>query len=521
MTYSDLTEVEKAQRRTELKEEYKNRAQDAQQKAHSKLQHYNEALAEEKESAIQLGRAAVETTRNAVEEARSQLSEATKDENNVRALSDLKSTILADSENQKLISSASSLYVSVKEKDETKQLLSQCNHLLDSLDISKIKSRVKGEGDEGGSGSGSGSGDYLNPEQKEELKNLIRASKTYAKDMKSNEDAKGFVDEALASLQKEDQRDAIFSALQGFISDLENNEANALRLRSTKATVDEVRNSEEGQALKDAGMDLLRKVGGKDEVVQVRGSLDQLKEDPHLKLLAEQSKQLLNDLQSETSTLEGLSSVDKLKAGLSIIRSRREVLEDIKDTVVRFLVEHIPNIEIPVLAGVKESSLGELEYELKNIRFSKFVAPPAGVEVFLDSMPICVCLDDISAAVTGFEWKYKQTGFPWLSDDGVANATVNQARVRISIDISLNGDQIDVKILDSVIDLKDLEVTIMGDSVAAMVYNALLTLFAEELQTYLEEKMRNALEEKSDLLAEWIQESCGEYLQVLLEDEPE
>jgi hypothetical protein len=170
----------------------------------------------------------------------------------------------------------------------------------------------------------------------------------------------------------------------------------------------------------------------------VRGVLDSLKDidlDEKASFLSSfNPEDALSEVEQSFSSLTGIGKNGEIDAASSQ-EARNKLINTTKDKVLGFLLEHIPNMTIPDIQGVKD----DVQFAVTRLDMSGFKLKKEDVQVRLGTSlqeEFLVCeASNISAAFQGVKWKYQQLYFPYLSGTGVADATVLNASIRIGLKI--------------------------------------------------------------------------------------
>ena len=144
--------------------------------------------------------------------------------------------------------------------------------------------------------------------------------------------------------------------------------------------------------------------------------------------------ELLEEVEQSFSSLTGIGGNGEVDSASSQ-EARNKLINSTKDKVLGFLLEYVPNMTIPDIQGVKD----DVQFAVTRLDMSGFKLKKEDVQVRLGSSiqeEFLVCeASNISAAFKGVKWKYQQLYFPYLSGNGVADATVLNASIRIGLKI--------------------------------------------------------------------------------------
>ena len=170
----------------------------------------------------------------------------------------------------------------------------------------------------------------------------------------------------------------------------------------------------------------------------VRGVIDHLKDidmDEKAGFLSTfNAENALTEVEQSLATLTGVGKSGGSDATTSL-DARNKLINSTKDKILGFLLEHIPNMVIPDIQGVKD----DVQFAVTKLDMSGFQLNKEDVQVRIGSSlqeEFLVCeASNISAAFKGVKWKYQQLYFPYLSGTGVADATVLNASLRIGLKI--------------------------------------------------------------------------------------
>jgi hypothetical protein len=117
--------------------------------------------------------------------------------------------------------------------------------------------------------------------------------------------------------------------------------------------------------------------------------------------------------------------------------ARARLIDSVKDSVLDFLVSYIPTINIATLDGMHEN----VEYSISGLDLSGFQFDKNSVELNIaDDIASGKDLLNFSAThivakFSAVQWRYKKLTFPYLSGAGTANASVENASIRLGFKI--------------------------------------------------------------------------------------
>ena len=136
-------------------------------------------------------------------------------------------------------------------------------------------------------------------------------------------------------------------------------------------------------------------------------------------------------ISSSMRNFDADSVLSDAEATLTDAEARNKMLNSTKDKVLGFLLDHIPNMSIPDIQGVKD----DVQFAITKLDLSGFKLRKEDVSVTLgrsvnEEFLSCEA-KNISAAFNNVRWKFQQLYFPYLSGTGIADAAAQNASIKI------------------------------------------------------------------------------------------
>ncbi|KAF2070914.1 hypothetical protein CYY_007758 [Polysphondylium violaceum] len=200
---------------------------------------------------------------------------------------------------------------------------------------------------------------------------------------------------------------------------------------------------------------------------------------------------------------------------IDFLKQNKDFIKEIKNTIVPFITDQLLKVQIPVVNGVTKG----FKYEISKLVFAGLGIPPEGVDVnFSETNTITVSVSDFTASLKNFAWSYKQEGFPYLKDTGVASANVEKGFSSISFDIDTNPETNtpEITITDITFKINHLEV-IVDEGKVKWLYNYLISKFSESIKDVVEGKIKNTLTGHLNTLTTKINQIVGQYWSKLIQ----
>jgi len=199
-----------------------------------------------------------------------------------------------------------------------------------------------------------------------------------------------------------------------------------------------------------------------------------------------------------------------------------DAMSDVRDGLLLFLQAYLPTVKIPPISGVSQTPAGEVAYSLNGVMFSSFEFPPEGLNTSLYeeySLPIVIEASGIVAKVSNFTWFYRQSAWPMLTADGLADCTVQGATVRLTLDLEVDDEtgEASFVIRESSVNIEELVLQVHGNS-TSWLYNMLIGVFSKMVKDTVEEALRDAVTWQLDNLM-WGINSMAGYAQDFLQPE--
>jgi len=200
---------------------------------------------------------------------------------------------------------------------------------------------------------------------------------------------------------------------------------------------------------------------------------------------------------------------------IDFLKQNKDFIKEIKNTIVPFITDQLLKVQIPVVNGVTKG----FKYEISKLVFAGLGIPPEGVDVdFSETNTITVSVSDFTASLKNFAWSYKQEGFPYLKDTGIASANVEQGFSSISFDIDTNPETNtpEITITDITFKINHLQV-IVDEGKVKWLYNYLISKFSESIKEVVESKIKNTLTGHLNTLTTKINQIVGQYWSKLIQ----
>jgi len=144
------------------------------------------------------------------------------------------------------------------------------------------------------------------------------------------------------------------------------------------------------------------------------------------------------------AVVKALASVDPsliASSATSLQNKDTESVErELKAGLVSLLVRLLPNVAFPPIEGERDG----VTYSVKNLALSKFHVDEKHVRLLVNSTLgqvrrgdpfVKVFVDDVSAALPGIGWEFKQNYFPYLTGQGLCDAEVRGVGVVLGFQV--------------------------------------------------------------------------------------
>ncbi|GAM17208.1 hypothetical protein SAMD00019534_003830 [Acytostelium subglobosum LB1] len=210
-----------------------------------------------------------------------------------------------------------------------------------------------------------------------------------------------------------------------------------------------------------------------------------------------------------------VSEVKSKQQLLDFLKQNKDFIKEIKNTIVPFITDQLLKVQMPVVTGINKG----FNYELSDLIFAGLRILPENVNVDFDEVnkSITVAVNDFTAQLKNFSWSYKQDGFPFLKDTGLASADVQKGCCSLSFEIDTRPDTNtpEIKITEIKFILEHLEI-VVGKGKAKWLYNYLISKFSESIKNTVETKIKNTISTHLNTLTGKINTVVGEYWEKLM-----
>jgi lipopolysaccharide-binding protein len=99
------------------------------------------------------------------------------------------------------------------------------------------------------------------------------------------------------------------------------------------------------------------------------------------------------------------------------------------------LKSELSNLQIPDISGKAGSPIGNIDYELHNIKLTQISIPTASITS--SSAGLVVQVSGMSLGLSA-DWHYKMTGFPYISDSGSADVSASSIGMKVTVMIGVD-----------------------------------------------------------------------------------
>lgn len=203
--------------------------------------------------------------------------------------------------------------------------------------------------------------------------------------------------------------------------------------------------------------------------------------------------------------------------------SRDAMGAKVKHQVLDFLTHYLSRLQVPPIAGIKQTGAGDFSYALGSIVLSGVVIPPGSVFTTFSGRNVVIKASEISAVLKGFTWIYKQRSMPFLRDNGSADADVKGLSLFLSFTLDpeahdgqgqggMGGWDRGVAATERV-KIRELDIRLQKTP-ASWLYNAMLSLFSVRVKAAVEEALTSVLSDKIGVLSRELLPKAEEYIKV-------
>jgi hypothetical protein len=232
----------------------------------------------------------------------------------------------------------------------------------------------------------------------------------------------------------------------------------------------------------------------------------------------------LGDPSLRDAIVSGIGGVDAdqlLDMGESLVRGdeseRIRMLQTLQDSVLDFLLQCLPSLEVPPITSVSRQGLNST---IINLNLSDFRLRPEDVRLsvvgvrsgqagssdrgdsFSDEV-FSVVAENICASFKGISWACRQDTFPFGTAAGTADATVVQGRVSLKFSLKRSsrggGNRALIVVSGKSIHMESLGLRV-GGSRAAFLINALASAFKTTIRDYVCASLLDTLEQNAAAL---------------------
>eukprot|EP00397_Hematodinium_sp_SG-2012_P017226 GEMP01017607.1.p1 GENE.GEMP01017607.1~~GEMP01017607.1.p1 ORF type:complete len:883 (+),score=190.38 GEMP01017607.1:137-2785(+) len=217
----------------------------------------------------------------------------------------------------------------------------------------------------------------------------------------------------------------------------------------------------------------------------------------------------IDDDQIEDSIFSSIKQLDTktLLAQAEDVFNQSDALSkfanDIKDSVLQFILEILPALEIPRIDDVCEFPYaGTIKYSIDKLDMSGFRFRKEDVQLSFppseNTFVVEISAKNVSATFTNLEITLKQLGFPYIKAEPIACADAQG----ICLDLQFTMDETNNLVLSS----RNIEIASLSlhvDAIGfAFVVNALTSLFTTVIKNYVKVSLEEKLDENIDPLLE-------------------
>ena len=209
------------------------------------------------------------------------------------------------------------------------------------------------------------------------------------------------------------------------------------------------------------------------------------------------------------------------RSSMSDSASRDAMGAKVKHQVLDFLTHYLSRLQVPPIAGIKQTGAGDFSYALGSIVLSGVVIPPGSVFTTFSGRNVVIKASEISAVLKGFTWIYKQRSVPFLRDNGSADADVKGLSLFLSFTLDpeahdgqggMGGWDRGVAATERV-KIRQLDIRLQKTP-ASWLYNAMLSLFSVRVKAAVEEALTSLLSDKIGVLSRELLPKAEEYIKV-------
>ncbi|XP_068718135.1 bactericidal permeability-increasing protein-like isoform X1 [Montipora capricornis] len=155
----------------------------------------------------------------------------------------------------------------------------------------------------------------------------------------------------------------------------------------------------------------------------------------------------------------------------------------VEHIILPFMAKELDELTVPTVKGKIKTPLGEVQYELKNVKLSNVVLEKFKVSLLPDNA-LQIHANHASGNVAS-DWHYKESSWPHISDSGSCDLSITDLSLEMSffVDGDLEKENTKVSAKDCNIKIGSLHVQFKGG--ASWLYN----MFADGLASHLKDKL--------------------------------
>jgi len=216
-----------------------------------------------------------------------------------------------------------------------------------------------------------------------------------------------------------------------------------------------------------------------------------------------ENEEIEHELLKQLHSIDADSILNTAEGALASAETREELVSQLKDACLDFVLKILPAIHIEKLSGNDNGC----DWEISDISFSDFAFRKENVQITLGnpSKPgeelLRMSAWDISAHFRKLKVVVKQTSFPFLQAEGIADAKAERMSVALACKLqpSADGGKPSLVMSSRSVLMDSLELWVCETNYAVVV-NALSFLFADVLKGYACQKIAKQLDEHVETL---------------------
>eukprot|EP00299_Pterocystis_sp_00344_P009218 c37_g1_i1.p1 GENE.c37_g1_i1~~c37_g1_i1.p1 ORF type:complete len:536 (+),score=167.09 c37_g1_i1:200-1609(+) len=188
----------------------------------------------------------------------------------------------------------------------------------------------------------------------------------------------------------------------------------------------------------------------------------------------------------------------RFKEIMSNDEMRSQLLSQIKEWCVDFLMEFVPSMRVPVITGQTDT----IRYVIDNVTLSEFRLKGNDVNLRATSESMSVDTTNMKFSVIGCHWRFSQKQFPYFSASGVADCGTQSLQLKIELDFlmgTLEKPTPTVSIRSAAVMLGDISVRVR-DTLIGPIANVLSTVFSEVVRKNVEKQLNSTLDQRASQL---------------------